>query len=89
MSNEHPFRKMHLEEEGKGSDAFTVRLNIEERKQLEEDKKIIEQKKDSTAMKELAIIGSIVIHEKKIAKIIGVVLGNRKRNKRLGIVDFE
>ena len=40
-------------------------------------------------MKELATIGSIVIHEQKIAEIIRVILGNRRRNKRLGIVDYE
>ncbi len=89
MTNEHPFTKMHLDEEGKSTDAFTVRLNTEERKQLEEDKKIIEQTKDSTAIKELANIGSIVIHDKKTAEIIKVILGNRRKNKRLGIVDFE
>ncbi len=83
------FTKMHLDEEGKSTDAFTVRLNTEERKQLEEDKKIIEQTKDSTAIKELANIGSIVIHDKKTAQIIRVILGNRRKNKRLGIVDFE
>lgn len=84
-----PFRKYNLDEEGKKVDSFTIRLNIEERHQLKEDKKLLEQPKDSTAMKQLATIGSIVIHDKKMREILGVVLGNRRRNKRLGIVDFE
>lgn len=84
-----PFTKYNLDEEGKRVDSFTVRLNKEERKQLEEDKKLIEQTKDSTAIKELAAIGSNVIHEPKIAKLLEIVQGNKRRNKRLGIVDFE
>ena len=89
MTNE-PFTRQHLEEEErKHTDTFNVRLNIEERKQLEADKKVLEQNKDSTAFKELAAIGSIVLHDKKIARIIGVILGNKRRNKRLGIVDYE
>ncbi len=90
MTNDKPFTKMHLDEEKrKHTDTFNVRLNPEERKQLEEDKKLIQQPKDSTAFKELAELGSIVLHDKKIAQIIKVILGNRRRNKRLGIVDFE
>ena len=83
------FTKKHLDEEDKDTDSFTVRLNPDERTQLEEDKRFLEQTKDSTAMKQLARIGSIVIHDKKIAAILGVVMGNQRRNKRLGIVDFE
>lgn len=85
-----PFRKMHLDEEDrKHTDTFNVRLNEEERKQFNEDKKFLEQTKDSTAFKQLAAIGSVVLHDKKIAQILGVVVGNHRRNKRLGIVDFE
>ena len=90
MTNDQPFVKRHLDEERlKHSDAFTVRLNQEERKQFNEDKEILEQAKDSTAFKQLAAIGSIVIHEKKIGQILAVTTGNTRRNKRLWIVDFE
>ena len=81
-----PFRPYNLE---KKTDSFTVRLNEEERKQLEEDKVIINQKKDSTAIKQLAKIGSIVLHDKKIGQIIGVIFKNSRNNKRSGIADFE
>ena len=81
---------MHLdEEERKHTDTFNIRLNKEERKQFEEDKQILEQSKDSTAFKQLAAIGSIVLHDKKIAKILAITTGNTRRNKRLGIVDFD
>ena len=86
---QQPFRKYNLDEEGKKVDSFTIRLNLEERKQLEEDKEVLEQKKDSTAMKQLTRIGSIVIHDKKIAQILGVVIGNRRRNKRTSACPFQ
>ena len=84
-----PFRKTHLDEEGKSLDTFTIRLNPNERKQFDEDKQILEQSKDSTTMKQLAAIGSIVLHDKKIAKILAVTTGNTRRNKRMGIADFD
>lgn len=86
--NKEPFVKYNLDEEGKRIDSFTIRLNDEERKQLEEDKKILQQKKDSTAIKQLASIGSKVIHDQKIAEIVAVVTSNKRKNKRLGIEDF-
>ena len=89
MKPEHPFVKKHLDEEENKVDSFTIRLNIEERKQLEIDKKILEQPKDSTATKQLARIGSFVLHDDKIGHILRQVLGNRRRNKRLGIAEFE
>jgi|24BtaG_2_1085350.scaffolds.fasta_scaffold03110_8 hypothetical protein len=82
-----PFRVYHEE---KQIDSFTIRLNAEERKLFEECKYILQQEKDSTAMKQLALeIASKVIHDKKIKGFLGVVLGNYRKNKRLGIVSFD
>ena len=86
MLEQEPFRRYH---EDKKVDSFTIRFNEDERKQLEEDKKIIEQVKDSTAMKQLARIGSIVIHSKKMEAIIGTLFKNKRNNKRLNIADFD
>jgi len=83
---QEPFRAYNEE---KKVDSFTVRLNNEERKQLEKDKKVIEQSKDSTAIKQLATIGRIVIHDQKIAAILSTLFKNKRNNKRLGIVDFD
>lgn len=89
MANDRPFTRMSLEEEGKSIDSFTVRLNKEERIQLEADKQILQQTKDSTAIKQLAAIGSKVIHSQETKEILEIVQGNKRRNKRLNIVDFE
>lgn len=88
MIEKKSFRRYNLEEKSK-KEALTIRLNEEERNQLDYDKKILQQVKDSTAMKQLAQIGSKVLHDKKIAEIIDIILGNKRRNKRIGIVDFE
>ena len=86
-----PFVPYKLEEEKKDDkrETFTVSINKEERKRLDEDKKILQQEKDSTALKQLAELGHNVLHSDLTGKSLRVVLANKRRNKRLGIVDFE
>lgn len=83
---QQPFRKYN---EGESADTFTVKLNPEERQMFDRLKQIIEQKKDSTAMKQLAWIGSKVLLEEKMAYIMGVVFENKRKNKRIGVAEFE
>lgn len=89
MIEKKPFTKMHLDEENKRVDTFTIRLNTEERKEFDEYKKLIQQKKDSTAFKQLAVIGAKTTQRQEVKEILGIVQGNKRRNKRLGIADFE
>lgn len=91
MIEKTPFRTTRLEEEKKDDkrETFTVSINKEERLRLDEDKKILQQARDSTALKQLAEIGSIVLHRDITGQISQVILGNKRRNKRLGIVEFE
>lgn len=70
-------------------DSFTVRLNPQERDILNKGKIILEQKKDSTALKQLALIGAKVIHEQKIKYILGCLFKNKRNNERNNIIDFE
>ena len=83
-----PFVRYHEE---KKVDSFAVKLSKDgsERELLEKAKKLLEQTKDSTALKQLAWIGAEVILDKKIRRLIDNVTNNRRRNKRLGIIDFE
>lgn len=62
-----------------GDDKFTVRLNPEERAMLEEAKKILMVDRDSTALKELAEQGWIVIHEQKIGKLLQKIVKRIKK----------
>lgn len=82
---DQPFTKQH---EKKKVDTFTIRFNPEERKKHEENKKILHQPKDSTALKQLAEIGENVIHDPKMRAYLEIILENQRKNKERGIVDF-
>ena len=87
-----PFVRYKLDEEKEKEDSkiFTIRLTAKEMKWFKPLKKFLKQPKNSTAMKQLAQIGSLVVlHDPKIAKIIEVVLNNVRRNERIGISEEE
>ncbi len=75
--------------EDKKADTFTVKLNSDERKDLEDMKILLNQKKDSTAMKQLATIGAKVLLEAKTTYIINTLFKNKRKNKRIGIMEYE
>ena len=81
-----PFRRVHEE---KQQDTLTVKLNSEERKVLDEAKGVIEQPKDSTALKQLAWIGAKVIQGSQTGYVLETVFKNKRKNRRTGIIDFE
>jgi len=81
-----PFVRYH---ETKVRDTFTISLNDEEREIFNKCKNILEQNKDSTALKSLAWIGANVIQDKNINYILGLLFKNKRNNKRIGIADFE
>jgi hypothetical protein len=83
-----PFRRYKLDTERTESDEqpFTVRLTDADKRWFKSAQVIIKQPKKSTALKQLAEIGAmIVIHDKKVTKILDVLSGNLRRNKRIGI----
>lgn len=86
-----PFVPYKEEEERSIKDkTFTTRLTASDLKWFKPAKEFIKQPKNSTAMKQLAEIGSIVVlHDKKVSQILEVVSANISRNKRLGIPDLE
>lgn len=86
MIEQKPFVRYHEE---KQADSFAVRLNEEERKLLEDVKQILQQEKDSTAIKQCLLIAAEVIHDKKNTVLLEIVLNNYRKNKRLGIVTFD
>lgn len=81
-----PFVRMHEE---KKSDHVTLKMNLEERADLERLKKLIRQPKDSTAIKQLMRIGAKVVQSKQTQEIIEILFNNTRKNKRLGITEFE
>ena len=81
-----PFRKTNLKSK---NDTFTVKFNDEERKEFEEFKKLLQQEKDSTAIKQLAQIGAKVLLNPTFAESNKIIMNNYRKNKRLGIVTFD
>ena len=59
----------------KGNDIIPVRLDLkgEQRKMLEESKKILCVDRDSTIIKELMILGFHVLHDTHIGKLIPII----------------
>jgi hypothetical protein len=88
MVLEHrPFTRTRLDEERQDDNGrvLSVRLNDEELARLEEDARLLRQEKPATALKQLAEIGSFVIHSPETTAVLEAVFNNERRNKRLGI----
>lgn len=64
---------------------FTVRLNAEERVMLDKCKVILQEPKDSSAVKQLAGIGALVLQDTLTGAILAQFMSNLKDNKRLGL----
>lgn len=91
MLEKKPFIPYRLEEERDKdkSKVFTIRLNEEEITNLKEAQNILQQEKISTALKQLAMFGMYVLHDRSTAYILSVLNSNLKKNKRLGIEKVE
>ena len=87
MIEKEPFRNYDLE--GKKEDVFSVKLNPEQRNLLDASKIMIEQKKDSTALKQLAWLGAKVILDEKTSYILNIIFKNKLNNKRQNVADFD
>ena len=83
---QEPFKPYHEE---KKTESFTVKLNAEERAELNAWKNMIHQPKDSTCMKQLARIGAKVIQRPETAEFLGVIFNNDRKNRRTGLNEWE
>lgn len=90
LETETPFTPQKLEEErNKDEKILTIRLNKDELRQLQEDMRILEQPKEGTAIKLLMGLGSNLIHDGLMGNVLAVVFKNKRKNRRLGIVEYE
>lgn len=90
IEGEHFRLKRNQEEREKDEGkVFTIRLNAEERKNLIYAQNVLQQEKDSTALKQLAMFGLYVLHDRSTAYVLGVLNDNIRKNKRLGIEKVE
>ena len=86
-----PFYATRLEEERKKDKGkvFTIRLNQEELDNLQVAKTFLQQEKDSTAVKQLTMVGLYVLQDRSVAYILKVLKNNIRKNKRIGIEEVE
>jgi len=77
------------EERTETKEVFSVKLNAEERLILDQCKLVLNQPKDSTAIKDMAKIGAKVILSEKIRYILEAVFKNKRNNRRNNVIDFE
>lgn len=86
-----PFQNYTLDEERKDSkeEVISLKLNLDERKLLDECKQQLQQKRDGTAIKQLMMLGAKVIRDEKTAFILDTVFKNKRNNARSGIVEFD
>ena len=85
-----PFSGTKLEEEKNPDELiFTVRLNTKEKAWLQEGKKIIQQQKDSSALKQLAEIGFKCVTTPENKLLLELIFNNKRKNQRTGLSEFE
>lgn len=81
--------KFKRKAEDVSADVITCKVNEDERRILDEVKKLIRQDKDSTALKQMAWVGAKVLQESKTSFIISLLFENKRKNKRMGIKDLD
>jgi len=75
------FRAYHEE---KVRDSFTVNVNKEERRLLDQGKDFLNNSMDSTVLKKLAWIGLNEIQSKKTKAMLEIILDERRKAKQRG-----
>jgi len=80
-----------LEEERDSQEiTFTTRITKEDAVWFEHAKRLIQQPKNSTAMKQLARLAyEYVLHDDKILRMLDTVMNNYRRNQRTGTTESE
>jgi len=91
MIEKKPFIPYREEEERSKdtSKVFAIRLNTQELENLKVAQEILQQDKDSTCVKQLAMLGLHVLHERSSAYLLKVLNDNIRKNKRIGIEKVE
>ena len=78
MIDKHPFTKYSLEEKEKL--IYTIRLNKEEKQNLDIAMKLLNQPKQSTAIKQLALIGLDCLQDQKMILPLNIISANFRKN---------
>jgi len=85
------FTSKYLEEEKKEDNRRTISISMNkvDDKLLKDCQKILNQSKESTAIKKMMQIAYDVLHEEKTRKLLHTVFKNKRNNKRNNINEFD
>lgn len=86
LIQEQKFKRKDFE---KTAEVMSLKLNNEDQALVRKAQLILNQPKMSTAFKQLAYIGAEVVFSDKMGKVLKIVSENKRKNKRLGILDVE
>ena len=80
------FRRYRTDEEKAKDKGMTISVyfNEEETAQLLSDMRLLQQTKDSTALKQLWKIGRNLLNQSQTGEVLKVVMANFTRNKKTG-----
>jgi len=86
-----PFRDYSLEEKkDKRERVLPVWLNLDDQEMLKQAQVWLQQEKEGTAFKQLALLGyAFLTGEHLTGKLRDILFKNARNNKRLGIVEVE
>ena len=89
LVSEKPFEPKKLEEDRGRERVISVWLSPEDQRMLKFAQGIIEQERESTAIKQLMRLGIGLVGEPKTAGILDIVFKNKRNNARQGIAEFD
>lgn len=81
-----PFERHHLDSK---KEVLSIKWTGEYREMLDKCKLILEQEKDGTAIKQVFQMGAKVLLDDKTTHLLGLIFDNKRKNKRLGIIEFD
>lgn len=86
-----PYRdEVEIEQQKKErGENIPIWISPQDRLALEEWKKLLQQEKDGTVIKQMAYLGAELLGRQEVRAVLEVVLNNYRKNKRLGIVSFD
>lgn len=82
-----PFTRTRLDEERAEdkSRVFSLRLNVEELRALEEAGRFLGQDQLGTVLKQLVTVGLVVLHNPQTRAVLDILFKNERNNQRRGI----
>ena len=73
----------------KNDEVISLKFNQEYQDLVKRCQMVLEQPKRGTAIKQMLLIGAKVLLDDKMTEILSIIYSNKRKYKRLGIIEFE